>query len=85
MAFNAFQDDAFQTNAFQTGQEITSTAIVQLPVDFWLAGEPPFTERFNTFEGGPRRISKKTVAKKSGVSVLAGKSSFTVTTNARGF
>lgn len=39
MTTGVFQDGVFQPNVFHVGTDVTSTAILQLPVDYALAGE----------------------------------------------
>lgn len=81
----AFQDNAFQNNAFQVGTNITSTEVMQLPVNCVLAEDALFRERIRTFERMPGRGGTRVRARKSRVMSLGAKSTFTVKTSKRGF
>jgi hypothetical protein len=65
---------------------ITSTSILQLPVDYQLAGEPAFRERYRTYEISPRRVTEQGRGRTAGVRRLSGSApSFTTTTTKRGY
>jgi hypothetical protein len=85
---SAFQFNAFQVGAFQVAGAgiLTDTDILQLPVDCVLAGQQPFTERGRTFEGGPQRMTRRTLGTHSSVRNLSGaRPSFTIKTGSRGY
>jgi hypothetical protein len=65
---------------------ITSTAVLQNPVDYQLAGEPAFRERYRTYEISPRRVTEQGRGRTAGVRRLSGSApSFTTTTTKRGY
>lgn len=87
MAFSsAFQRNAFQMTAFQVGTRPTSTDILQLPIDYVLAGQQPYKQSGREYEIRPRNLTEKTWGRHSSVRALGGgRPSFTVTTGKRGY
>lgn len=67
-------------------RHIVSNDMLELPVDYWLAGNPVVKEVGNTFQGSTGKAGTKKIASGSGLAQLSqNKSTFTVTTNSRGF
>lgn len=77
------------THGFAIGEtqlDITDTDIIQLPVDYWLAKDVPFTERWRTVErfGGKSKTRKLASAARP-MRLQGDGPSFTVKTSRRGF
>mgnify|MGYP001070991487 CR=1 FL=1 len=85
--FSAFQDDAFQIDSFQMDPRVTSTRILERPVDYVLAGDQIHpSEIGREYEIAPRNLRTRGHTMRSGVRQLSGgKPSFTVTTSKRGY
>jgi hypothetical protein len=66
-------------------KHIVSNIVLNLPVDFWLAGNPVIKETGRTFKQMSGRASVKQIATSSKLSKLGGGTGFTTTTNSRGF
>lgn len=83
----SFQTNAFQETEFQlTVGTVTSTTILQLPINAVLAGEQLFRDRYKTSEIFPTNRREKTRASGSGVSRLSPeKPSFIVKSTAKGY
>lgn len=82
---SAFQSSAFQQTAFQTGETITGLGVLQLPVDYQLAGQPPYRDVKGTMETFPPQNEEHTIVRRSSARRLGGRASYTVTTNSKGY
>lgn len=88
---SAFQQSAFQVSAFQivsapAEQTITDTDILNLPVDYALAGKQLVKDRYREFDIRPPNYREKTAVRRAGVRRLEGGTpSFTVTSNRKGY
>lgn len=73
--------------ARRTALPITDTDALQMPVDYVLAGDLAYSERYRTFEGGPMNVrSKSGGPRRFGVRRLSSAPpSFSVTTTKRGY
>lgn len=63
---------------------ITDTDILHKPVDFFLAGQDKYKDRYRTKEGSAKEISRKIFARPGG-RLSGGKSTFTTRTDKRGY
>lgn len=65
---------------------LTDTTVIHKPVDYQLAGEPPYKDRGITYELAPKKTTFKTFATRSGaVKLSGGRPSFTTRTDSRGY
>lgn len=87
MAFtSAFQGNAFQFDAFQMGPRVVSTRVLDLPVDYVLAGQQVLpTEIVREYDIRPRNLRTFGKTMRSGVKAFGPKPSFTVTSTKRGY
>ena len=63
---------------------ITDTDILHKPVDFFLAGQGAYKDRYRTKEGAVKEISRRVFARPGG-RLSGGKSTFTTRTDKRGY
>lgn len=85
---SAFQPGAFQVGAFQSAGagQLTSTTILQKPINCVLAGHQPYKFSETEYSIPPYRRTHTTAVARSGVAKLrGGKSSFTSKTSSRGY